>query len=82
MTFCGSTTRPGPLRTYPSACTGRRTTVVWICQGAEHQLGQEHFVALIPWPDWVSGTVLVRKVTWSQNARDVLATLPVYHVCR
>lgn len=82
MTFCGSTTRAGPLRTYPSACTGRQTTVVWVCQGAEHQLGQEeHFVALIPWPDWVSGTVLVRKVTWSQNARDVLATLPVFHMC-
>lgn len=29
----------------------------------------------------MSGTVLVRKVTGSQNARDVLATLPVFHMC-
>lgn len=39
----------GPLRTCLSVCTGRWTTVIWICEEAEHHLGQgEHFVALIP----------------------------------
>lgn len=48
MTFHDNAGRCRPFKDLP-LCMGRWTTIIWICEEAEHQLRQgEHFVALIP----------------------------------